>query len=109
MWPAAKAAILFGSRARGDSRDDSDWDVTFVTQKDESPPAAVGCVFELLREHSKIDVQALAISQFRLCENAGSLGKVAVLIALDGRLIAGCCEWLEIEGKPILKPVDCLG
>ena len=53
LWPAAKAAILFGSRARSDNRDDSDWDVAFVTQKDESPPDAFGCVFELLREHSK--------------------------------------------------------
>lgn len=83
--------------------------MAFVTQKYESPPDSVSRVFELLRERSKIDVQALAISQVRLCENADSLGKIAAPVGREGRLIAGCCERPEVESKPILKPVDFLG
>ncbi len=30
QWPEARAALLFGSRARGTSRKDSDWDVAIV-------------------------------------------------------------------------------
>ena len=104
LWPDAKAAILFGSRVRGDHRDDSDWDVAFVTQKRESVPASVIRVFESLRKRSKIDVQVLAISQVRLCECADSLGNVAAPIAREGRLIAGRCEWPKTESEPILKP-----
>ena len=109
LWPNAKAAILFGSRARGDHRADSDWDVAFVTQKDESLPNSVSRVFESLRKRSKIDVQALAISQVRLCACADSLGKIAAPIAREGRLIAGGCEWPETESEPILKPVEYSG
>ena len=109
LWPNANAAILFGSRARGDHRADSDWDVAFITQKDEFLPGSAGRVFDLLRKRSKIDVQALAISQARLCKSADSLGKIAEPIAREGRLIAGHCEWPEIESEPILKPVDYLG
>ncbi|MCY4590759.1 MAG: nucleotidyltransferase domain-containing protein [Alphaproteobacteria bacterium] len=30
LWPQARAAVLFGSRARGTAHPDSDWDVAFV-------------------------------------------------------------------------------
>ena len=98
-----------GSRARGDHRADSDWDVAFVTQNDESLPDSVSRVFEFLRKHSKIEVQALAISQVWLCEYADSLGKIAAPIAREGRLIAGRCEWPETESEPILKPAEYSG
>ena len=32
--PAAKRILLFGSQARGDARDDSDWDVLVLLDKD---------------------------------------------------------------------------
>ena len=83
--------------------------MAFITQKDELLPGSVSRVFDLLRKRSKIDVQALAISQARLCKSADSLGKIAAPIAREGRLIAGHCEWPEIESEPILKPVDYLG
>ena len=32
--PASAEVILFGSRARGDARDDSDWDILILLDKD---------------------------------------------------------------------------
>jgi len=34
ITPAGSEVILFGSRARGDARDDSDWDVLILLDKD---------------------------------------------------------------------------
>ena len=34
-WPEAKAAVLFGSRARGDHSADSDWDLAFIPRTGE--------------------------------------------------------------------------
>ena len=104
LWPDAKAAILFGSRARGDHRADSDWDIAFITGTKQSLPGSVIRVFDVLREHSGFDVQAQAISQSRFHECAASLGNIAVQIAREGRLIAGHCEWPETESEPILEP-----
>ena len=41
LWPNAKAAILYGSRARGNHRADSDWDIAFITRTKESLPKEV--------------------------------------------------------------------
>ena len=41
LRPNAKAAILYGSRARGDHRADSDWDIAFITSTKESLPSDV--------------------------------------------------------------------
>lgn len=40
-WPGAKAAILFGSRARGDHFEDSDWDIAFITDNEQPLPDTV--------------------------------------------------------------------
>ena len=34
-WPEAEAAVLFGSRARGDYSHSSDWDIAFITGEGE--------------------------------------------------------------------------
>ena len=104
LWPNAKAAILFGSRARGDHCANSDWDIAFVTGKEEPLPYALLRELESLEKHDRIIVQGLAISQTRFSEGANSLGNISVPIARDGRLIAGHCEWPTTEGEPILKP-----
>ena len=104
LWPNAKAAILFGSRARGDHRSDSDWDIAFVTGKEEPLPDALLRELKSLETQDRTIVQGLAISQTRFCEGANSLGNISFPIARDGRLIAGNCEWPTTEGEPILKP-----
>ena len=106
LWPDAKAAILFGSRARGDHLDDSDWDIAFITKTKQSLPRSVIRVFDELREHSGFDVQAQGILQSRFHECADSLGNIVAPIAREGRLIAGRCEWPKTESEPILKPDD---
>ena len=106
LWPDAKAAILFGSRARGDHLAASDWDIAFITRTKQSLPKSVIRVFDELREHSGFDVQAQGILQSRFLECADSFGNIAAPIAREGRLIAGYCEWPEIESEPILKPDD---
>ena len=103
-WPNAKAAILFGSRARGDHRDDSDWDIAFITESEESLPTAVYQDLKKLRTRESIVVQGLALSQTRFCEGACSLGNIAAPIAREGQLIAGRCRWPKLESEPILKP-----
>ena len=37
--PAGGKAILFGSQARGTARDDSDWDILIVLDKEELLPS----------------------------------------------------------------------
>ena len=106
LWPDAKAAILFGSRARGDHLADSDWDIAFITKTKQSLPRSVIRVFDELREHSGFDVQAKGILQSRFHECADSLGNIVAPIAREGRLIAGHCEWPGTESEPILKPDD---
>ena len=37
--PAGRKAILFGSQARGTARDDSDWDILIILDKEELLPS----------------------------------------------------------------------
>ena len=102
-WPNAKAVILFGSRARGDHRDDSDWDIAFITDSEESLPTAVYQDLKKLETRESIVVQGFALSQERFCEDACSLGNIAAPIAREGQLIAGRCGWPKLESEPTLK------
>ena len=102
-WPNAKAAVLFGSRARGDHRDDSDWDIAFITSTEESLPRAALQDLKNLEACNEIHVQAQTISQDRFHESADSLGNIAAPVAREGRIIAGHCQWPETESNPVLK------
>ena len=107
-WPNAKAAILFGSRARGDHRDSSDWDIAFITDSEESLPTAVYRDLARLKTRESIVIQGLALSQARFYEDANSLGNIAAPIAREGQLIAGRCRWPKLENEPTLKPDEYL-
>ena len=104
LWPNAKAAILFGSRARGDHRTNSDWDIAFITSTEESLPGTVHRDLNELNTSKRIFVHGLAISQKNFYDKANSLGNIAASIAREGRLISGRCNWPETESKLIMEP-----
>ena len=103
-WPDAKAAILFGSRARGNHRADSDWDIAFITSTEEPMPSTVREDLNKLRTSKEISIHELAISQNKFYENSNSFGNVSASIAREGRLISGQCKWPRKEKKMIMKP-----
>ena len=76
-WPNAKAAVLFGSRARGDHHEDSDWDIAFITNTEESLPCAALQDLGNLEPDAGIHIQAQAISQERFHDGADALGNIA--------------------------------
>ncbi len=104
LWPNAKAAVLYGSRARRDHRADSDWDIAFITGTKESLPSEVLQDLNELGTSKEINVHGLAIPKNEFYDNANSLGNVVSSIAREGRLIAGHCEWPDTESELIMKP-----
>ncbi len=95
-WPQARAAVLFGSRARGDHRPDSDWDVAFVTMDagDRIRPLPEGLPAAGLPS----SVQCLAVPETLLVRRCGSIGDVVRGVVRDGRLLAGSWDRPGLEG-----------
>ena len=91
QWPDGLAAVLFGSRARGVHRPDSDWDVALVSRSERRLPGGTP-----LRELDGVDVWVLPESDLR--HRANALGSLAFEVARDGRLIAGRWERPRTEG-----------
>ena len=92
-WPQARAAVLFGSRARGTANPDSDWDVAIVLEGGElRHPRPARSVFpqpELPADLPHVDVWALSEEDLR--RNARALGTLPYVVCRDGRVLAG--EW----------------
>jgi uncharacterized protein len=70
--------MLYGSRARGDARDDSDWDVAIFlrgrpTREDRNVLSDIG--FDLMMEHGQ-HVQTVAIDSARPVEHSSFLKNV---------------------------------
>ncbi len=93
LWPQARAAVLFGSRARGTAHPDSDWDVAIVLEGDElRHPRPARSVFprsDLPADLPQVDVWALSEDDLR--RNARALGTLPYAVCRDGRVLAG--EW----------------
>ncbi len=86
-WPEARAALLFGSRARGDHRPDSDWDVLLVVD-DDGIHLPQGLPVERLADTVN-EVNVVVRSERLLRERAGLVGSLDRCVARDGRLLAG--------------------
>ncbi len=93
QWPRARAAVLFGSRARGTARPNSDWDVAIVLEGDEPrQPGLATSVFprsELPDALVRIDARALSEDDLR--RRCRVLGTLPYAVCRDGKVLAG--EW----------------
>ena len=96
VWPEARAAVLFGSRARGDHQPDSDWDVAFITTGDGDDVQAVP--EDLPISGLQPDVQCLAVPECLLVRKCAAIGHVVRGVVRDGQLLAGSWNRPETEG-----------
>ena len=110
-WPQARAAVLFGSRARGTQSQDSDWDVAFVLEGGElRHPRPARSVFPQSQMPVDLDrVDVWALSEDDLHRNACALGTLPYVVCRDGRVLAG--EWNGpdpacMQGDATMKPED---
>ena len=97
VWPEARAAVLFGSRARGCHRSDSDWDIAFITK---GGGDRIGVPPEGLFRHRDVGayVNDVTLSERLVRRKAGSVGHVAHAVTADGQVIAGAWKRPEIRG-----------
>ena len=111
-WSGAKAAVLFGSRARGTHQEDSDWDVAFVLEGEEPKYARPAGThrFPQAKGLDELDrVDAWAVGSKYLLDRAADLGTLPYCIIRDGRLLAGAWEApdpAEIQKDASMKPED---
>lgn len=98
-WPAAQAAVLFGSRARGEHRSDSDWDIAIITARSGPRPDGLP-LFDL----DRTDIPVLTAERIR--QRANALGAVECEIVRDGTLLAGHWDRPLIEGNSVMTEED---
>ena len=98
-WPAAEAAVLFGSRARGEHRPDSDWDIAIITARRGRRPDGLP-LFDL----DCTDIPVLTAERIR--RRANALGAVECEIVRDGTLLAGHWDRPLIKGNPVMTEED---
>jgi predicted nucleotidyltransferase len=83
LGPDFRRAILFGSRARGDERPDSDYDVALIVAEGADIPLAreraSGLAFDFFRRR-RLDVAPLVLRGSKL----GGPSELARRIAVDG-------------------------
>ncbi len=103
-WPSAKAAVLFGSRARGTHRPDSDWDVASVLEGDEPERARPIEASRFPQADRLMDIDrmdAWAVNGGYLRDHAMDLGTLYHGIARDGRLLAG--SWAMPDPETVVR------
>ena len=98
--PSLRAVLLYGSRARGDHRPDSDWDIALVTTggHEVERPCVVPEGWEGVAHDGAFDF--LRISGACLSRKANALGHIACPISREAVLLAG--EWTP---PPLQQPV----
>ena len=102
-WPEARAAVLFGSRARGTNRTDSDWDIVIVLNNKELTKAyPVGSDTPQAAALTSLrHVDTWAVGEDDLKARATTLGTLPYAVCRDGRLIAG--HWKQPDFSELYK------
>ena len=103
-WPEARAAVLFGSRARGTHDSHSDWDIAFITAGDGDRCGAVPHRLPLRYACLGNEVNDIAIPEKLVERKALCIGHVGRGIAVDGRILAGDWSRPKMEGAPVMDP-----
>lgn len=98
-WPEAEAAVLFGSRARGDHSHSSDWDIAFIAGEGELVGPVPSGLPILGVPH---EVDCLKVPEAIARHNALVIGHVGRAIVLDGRLLAGSWNRPCSEGTAMI-------
>ena len=101
-WPEARAAVLFGSRARGTHGPNSDWDIAFITAGDGDRCSAVPDSLPFRCANLGNDVHDIAIPEKLVIRKALCIGHVGRGIAVDGRVLAGDWSRPKLEGAPLM-------
>jgi len=87
----AKAVVLYGSRARDDWREDSDWDIAIITSIGERPEVLKNHgAFDAARQHG-CEVNCLVLPEVKFADKRRYLGGFWRAVVRDGVVIAG--EW----------------
>ena len=98
--PGIEAVVLFGSRARGNARPKSDWDVAILSRAN---AAAEKKACALLGELERVN--AIVLRPEAIEENRDQAARIEAAIARQGRLLAGRwvrpqCRMEHLEMKP---------
>ena len=102
-WPEARAAVLFGSRARGNNRPNSDWDVAFITVGDGERLGTVPDGLPLSDVHLDQYVNEVAIPERLVERKALCIGHVGRGIVTDGMTLAGQWSRPKPKGTPFME------
>ena len=103
-WPEARAAVLFGSRARGTHGPHSDWDLAFIIAGDGDRCGGVPHPLPLRYECLGNAVNDIAIPEKLVERKALCIGHVGRGIAVDGRVLAGDWSRPNMKGAPVMDP-----
>ncbi len=113
QWPEARAALLFGSRARGTGGRDSDWDVAIVLAGDNPERARPATNLEEFPHAAPLfdldQVDTWALTEGYLRKRATDLGSLPYAVCRDGRLLAGQLripDKKKIHEEATLNPED---
>ena len=82
-----EAVWLFGSRARGDNRPDSDWDILVALPDDADPKLLDPLVGWTIQHELGIPATILSTTSSALTESWGARNTLGYVIARDGRLL----------------------
>lgn len=80
---------LFGSRARGDNRPDSDWDILVALPDDAAPELLDPIVGWTIQHEVGIPATILATTSSEPAASWGSPNTIGYVLARDGRLLDG--------------------